>query len=56
MKIIGHLEYVDWLLWPRDYRPLKEPLPVGDFTGDQFLWLHYVESSAGELAEDDVLK
>ncbi|CAH0684461.1 unnamed protein product [Chilo suppressalis] len=55
IKIIGHLEAVNWLLWPRENRPSPGYLSLGDWTKDPYIWLHYVESSDGVLREDPVL-
>ncbi|XP_038216810.1 uncharacterized protein LOC119835846 [Zerene cesonia] len=56
IKIIGHLEAVRWHLWPRDYRPSPGVLAVDDWTTNQHIWLHYVESTDGILPDDDILR
>ncbi|XP_028174213.1 uncharacterized protein LOC114362855 [Ostrinia furnacalis] len=55
VKIVGHLEEVRWLLWPRDNRASPGALALGDWIKNPFIWLHYVESSDGILPEDQVL-
>ncbi|KAJ0183841.1 hypothetical protein K1T71_000264 [Dendrolimus kikuchii] len=55
IRISGHLEAVKWLLWPREYRSSPGYLRLGDWTTDYYIWLHYVESNNGLLADDDVL-
>lgn len=55
MKLVGHLEAIKWTLSPRIYKPSPGYLALGDWVQKPHIWLHYVESSDGLLAEDDVL-
>ncbi|XP_072930374.1 uncharacterized protein [Epargyreus clarus] len=56
VKIEGHLEAVRWQLWPRQYSPAAGPLAMADWTSQPHVWLYYVESADGLLADDDVLR
>ncbi|XP_045784259.1 uncharacterized protein LOC123880265 isoform X2 [Maniola jurtina] len=56
IKIVGQLEDVKWSLSPRKYCPSRGPLAIGDWTQNQHIWLHYVESDDGLLVDDDVLR
>ncbi|CAB3225631.1 unnamed protein product [Arctia plantaginis] len=55
IQIVGHLESVKWIVYPRIYRTGPGYLVLGDWIQNPHIWLHYVESSDGLLADDDVL-
>ncbi|XP_035458360.1 uncharacterized protein LOC118281737 isoform X1 [Spodoptera frugiperda] len=55
IKIIGHLESVDWKQYPRDYRPSPGQLALGDWTLNNFIWMNYVPKTDGAIVDDDVL-
>ncbi|KAG6449157.1 hypothetical protein O3G_MSEX005887 [Manduca sexta] len=56
MKIIGLLDDEKWLYWHYKYHPSPGFLALGDWITDPYIWLHYVESADGLLADDDVLR
>ncbi|KAJ2954365.1 hypothetical protein O0L34_g2627 [Tuta absoluta] len=56
LRIDGHLEAVNWMLWRDEYKPSPGVLAVADWTHDPFYWLHHVESNNGLLPQDDVLQ
>ncbi|CAH1647626.1 unnamed protein product [Spodoptera littoralis] len=55
IKIIGHLESVEWQQYPRDYRPSPGQLALGDWTLNNFIWMNYVQKTDGLIIDDDVL-